>query len=127
MPASDYITMMSNPKTLGNPLVATQHFFGISTWQRTSESEITATYQLRAHHVRLSSDGQGDVDGYGKGRGRRVLTTATGHGVIQHFYRKSEKGEWKLAGLQPTVLFEEGDVRAVFEFRESGEDAAQTA
>ena len=115
MPSASYIAMMSNPATLGNPLVGTQHLLGASTFERNERDgeEIVGTWQLRAHHVRFAASKLGLDDGDG-GRGREVLATATGSAVIKHFYRRDERGQWKLAGLQPTVLFDEGDLKALF-------------
>jgi scytalone dehydratase len=118
IPAADYVAMMSDPRTLGHALVATQHFLSTPTFTRSADDEITGTYQLRAHHIRFSSDAQGDVDGYAKGRGRKILTTATGYAMINHFYKRTADG-WKLAGLRPTVLFDEGDLKALFGFEEA--------
>ncbi|KAF3007442.1 hypothetical protein E8E13_003792 [Curvularia kusanoi] len=118
MPADAYVTMMSNPATLGNPLVATQHSLGLATFERTTEDGITGAFQLRAHHLRFASDGRGDANGYDQGRGRKVLASATGHATIKHFYKRNGQGVWKLAGLQPTVLFDEGDLKALFALKE---------
>ncbi|KAF3036168.1 hypothetical protein E8E12_003883 [Didymella heteroderae] len=125
MSSSSYVTMMSSPSTLGHPLVATQHFLSTPSFTRTSEDEITGTYQLRAHHVRFSSDDQGDIDGYAKGRGRKVLAVATGYAVIQHFYRRTGEG-WKLSGLRPEVLFDDGDLKGLFAWKEEVGDGALT-
>ncbi|KAF3051031.1 hypothetical protein E8E11_007906 [Didymella keratinophila] len=111
--ASAYVSMMSNPSTLGHPLVATQHFLSTPTFTRTSLDEITGTFQVRAHHVRFSSDNKGDVDGYAKGWGRRVLAVATGHSMIQHFYQRTDGG-WNLSGLRPEVGFDPGDLKGLF-------------
>lgn len=118
MPAADYIAMMSSPATLGNPLVATQHILGLASFERTSENEITGTLQVRAHHLRFASDGCGDMNGYEKGINRKVLASATGYARLQHFYRRDAEGTWKIAGLQPTVLFNEGDLKALFALKE---------
>jgi scytalone dehydratase len=126
MSAADYVAMMSNPSTLGHPLVGTQHFLSFPTFTRTSPDTITGLYQVRAHHVRFSSDaqggsdGKGDVKGYAKGWGRKVLAVATGHSVIQHFYTRTEEG-WKLSGLRPEVGFDQGDLKGLFAVREEGE------
>lgn len=126
MSAADYVAMMSNPSTLGHPLVGTQHFLSFPTFTRTSPDTITGLYQVRAHHVRFSSDaqggsdGKGGVKGYAKGWGRKVLAVATGHSVIQHFYTRTEEG-WKLSGLRPEVGFDQGDLKGLFAVREEGE------
>lgn len=122
MPAPSYVAMMSSPTTLGHPLVATQHLLGTPTFTRTSADEITGVFQARAHHVRYSSDGEGDAEGYAKGMGRRVLAVATGYAMIQHFYCRTEGG-WKLSGLRPEVLFNEGDLKELFAWKEEGEGA----
>lgn len=120
--ASSYVAMMSAPTALGHPLVATQHLLSAPTFTRTSADEITGTFQARAHHVRFSSNGEGDEEGFAKGRGRRVLAVATGYAVIRHFYRRTEGG-WKLSGLRPEVLFDEGDLKGLFAWKEEGEGA----
>jgi scytalone dehydratase len=47
MPADEYITMASDPTVLGNPLLKTQHFVGLTKWEKTSDDEITGYHQLR--------------------------------------------------------------------------------
>jgi scytalone dehydratase len=116
MPAAKYVEMMSDPQTLGNPLVGTQHFLGASSWESTAEG-IIATWQLRAHHVRFGTDTLEGNDRNRKSGGREILYTATGHAVIKHFYRRVDS-VWKLSGLQPTVLFNEGDLKALFGLKE---------
>ena len=110
--------MMSSPSALGNPLVATQHLLGLPSFQRTAEDEITCTLQVRAHHLRFASDGCGDVNGFDKGTGRKVLASATGYAILKHFYKRTKEDTWKLAGLQPTVLFNNGDLKALFALKE---------
>ena len=118
MSAAAYVAMMSGPNALGNPLVATQHILGLPSFERTAEDEITGTLQVRAHHLRFASDGCGDVNGFDKGTGRKVLASATGHAMLKHFYKRTKEGTWKLAGLQPTVLFNDGDLKALFALKE---------
>jgi scytalone dehydratase len=118
MSAAAYVAMMSSPSALGNPLVATQHILGLSSFERTAEDEITGTLQARAHHLRFASDGCGDANGFGKGTGRKVLASATGHAMLKHFYKRTREGTWKLAGLQPTVLFDDGDLKALLALKE---------
>jgi scytalone dehydratase len=117
MSAAAYVAMMSSPSALGNPLVATQHILGLPSFERTAKDEITGTLQARAHHLRFASDGCGDANGFDKGTGRKVLASATGHAMLKHFYKRTE-GTWKFAGLQPTVLFNDGDLKALFALKE---------
>lgn len=115
MPAPAYVAMMSSPTALGNPLVATQHFVGPGMFTRTSDGEITGEFQVRAHHVRFSS---GEGKGYAKGEGRKALARSTGYASIKHFYKRGEDSVWRFAGLEPRVLFNEGDLKALFAFKE---------
>lgn len=118
MPAPAYIAMMSSLTALGNPLVATQHFLGPGVFTRTSDTEITGEFQARAHHVRFRSK-EGE-EGFGRGDGREVLARMTGYVVLKHFYKRDEEGKWWFAGMEPTVLFNEGDLKALFALKEGG-------
>ncbi len=142
MPKAEFITMMSSPTQLGNPLIATQHLIGGSKWRKlkadgdVSEEEIVGWHQLRAAHQlyarteEVEIHGNCEVNGngelYGEGgeafgkthgqgkRGKEVLANGHGHAVIEMRYKKDEEGIWKLAGLKPEVRFDEGDIGRVF-------------
>lgn len=107
MPAQEFIAMMSRTDELGNPLIATQHLLGGSSWERISECNISGTHQLRAAHIRYEADESGN-------RSEKAISAVHGHATIKHFYRKGADGAWKLAGLEPSVLFNEGDFSVVF-------------
>jgi scytalone dehydratase len=107
MPAAEFVEMMSSPSQLGNPLIATQHLIGGSTWQRISETEIKGTHQLRAAHQRYQADPNG-------GRSREVVAKGHGHAKVVHFYKKEEDEKWKLTGLRPEVYFDEFSIAEVF-------------
>ena len=94
---------MSSAHQLGNISVATQHLLGGSTWERTSTGDVVGLWQLRALHLRFG------------GEGKEVLAKGVGHAVVRQVYRKGEsEGGWKLAGLKPEVLIDEGDIANVF-------------
>lgn len=107
--------MMSDAKKLGNAGVRTQHLLGGGRWERVNGEgeeegawgEIAAEWQLRAHHVWFKKDGG-------------IGATATGVAVVKHYYKKVD-GEWRISGIVPRVLFDEGDVRALFEKAAGGE------
>ncbi|KAJ8096663.1 Scytalone dehydratase-domain-containing protein [Lipomyces tetrasporus] len=45
MPVEQFIAMASGTQFLGNPLLKTQHFIGLSRWEKTSESEVVGRHQ----------------------------------------------------------------------------------
>lgn len=120
MPATDFISIMSNVGFVGDPLVHTQHHIGASKWQKLSEDEIIGHHQLRAAHQRYKSADLKIVENRGHG-----------HAIIKHYYRKiytpdrekaAEEGqgvgagdwEWKLAGLRPTVRWNDFEFEKIF-------------
>ncbi|KAF2848067.1 NTF2-like protein [Plenodomus tracheiphilus IPT5] len=105
-PAAEYIATVNAPDRLGNPLVATQHLLGASTWSRPASNSITATYQFRGQHLRFS----GNVEG---NRTNVPLATAVMYGTVDHYFVK-KYNVWKLSGLKPTTFFVEGNLTAIF-------------
>lgn len=105
-PAAEYIATVNAAEKLGNPVVATQHLLGASTWSRPATNNITATYQVRAQHLRFGRDAAGN-------RTSKQLATAAIYGTVDHHFVKKNK-IWKLAGLKPTTSFVEGDMDAIF-------------
>ncbi|KAF4633954.1 hypothetical protein G7Y89_g4158 [Cudoniella acicularis] len=102
--ASAFITMMSNPKFLGNPLIDSQHLFGAGAkWVKESDNEISAHHQSRAAHVRWTDDTK-----------KEVAARGHGHGSVLIKYRKVE-GVWKWAGIKTFVRWNEHDWDKVFE------------
>ena len=108
MSAANFVAMMSASNQLGNPLITTQHLIGASSWQRVSSKKISGSHQLRAAHVRYATDMAGN-------RSVDVLVTANSHAIVKHLYSQDEFGVWKLAGIQPCVLFNEGNLSAIFD------------
>lgn len=56
MKPEEFISMMSSPKLLGDPLVHTQHLLGAAKYEWVSETEIVAVYHIRAapqHYTNL--------------------------------------------------------------------------
>jgi scytalone dehydratase len=98
----DFVGMVSNEKFVGDPLVDTQHLVGASRFIQVSENEIQGFHQLRAAHQRYTSPEKKQVEAKGHG-----------HALIRHDYEKID-GKWLLAGLRPTVRWNEYDFGKVF-------------
>ncbi|KAM0233325.1 hypothetical protein ACHAP5_010442 [Fusarium lateritium] len=102
MPAQDFISMISSPNLLGDTLIHTQHFIGGSKYESISPTRATGFHQLRAAHQRYSGPDK-----------KTVVATGHGHALIRHTYEKINN-EWKLAGIKPTVYWNEFDFEKVF-------------
>lgn len=89
--------------TIGNPLLSTQHLIGSVKWAVVSETEILATFQLRAMHMRFETEER-----------QAVKAQASGHGKMTHHYSLVD-GEWKLSGLKPSMYWREPGFEDVFE------------
>lgn len=94
--------MVSDEGFVGDPLVDTQHFIGASKFERLSDIEVVGYHQLRAAHQRYKNLDKEEVEAKGHG-----------HAVIRHSYKNID-GKWRLAGLKPTVRWNEFDFRRVF-------------
>lgn len=94
---------MSRPDFLGDPLVKTQHLIGASKWVRLSDEEVHGYHQLRAAHQRDNPDSKANG----------VDTKGHGHAMIKHIYKKLN-GEWKFAGLRPSVRWNEYEFDKIF-------------
>jgi scytalone dehydratase len=103
MPASEFVTMASDPKVLGNPLLKTQHFIGGTKWEKVSEDEIIGWHQLRVPHQKYTDETMSEV-----------AVKGHAHSTNQHWYKKVD-GEWKFAGLNPEIRWSEFDFDKVFE------------
>ena len=102
MPADDFVTLVSGPTFLGNPLIKTQHFVGVGKWRKVGEGEISGEHQVRIAHQRY------DDESFSK-----VRLTGHDHGVaVTRFLLVS--GEWKFAGLRPVKRWAEGRRSEVF-------------
>ena len=80
--------MISSEKVLGNKAVKSQHFLGEVKYRHPSEAWIEATYQIRAAHQRIASDGE-----------QQVVGRSHSHGIIHHYYTRVG-GQWKFGGLK---------------------------
>jgi len=103
MPAEEFVTMASDPKVLGNPLLKTQHFIGGTKWEKVSDDEIIGWHQLRVPHQKYTDETM-----------TQVAVKGHAHSTNQHWYRKID-GEWKFAGLNPEIRWSEFDFDKVFE------------
>ena len=102
MPAEEFVRVMSQIGFVGDPLVHTQHHIGASKWVKISDDEAIGHHQLRAAHQRYTAADRKTVENKGHG-----------HAMVKHFYRKVD-GEWKLAGLRPTVRWNEFEFERMF-------------
>jgi len=103
MPAPEFISMISSPSVLGNPLLKTQHFIGGTRWEKISETEVIGYHQLRVPHQKYKDASMKEVEVKGHA-----------HSANQHWYRKVE-GVWKFAGLNPEIRWSEYEFERVFE------------
>lgn len=102
MPAKDFIVMVSDHGFVGDPLVHTQHFIGASKYEVLSEDMALGTHQIRAAHQRYTGPDKKTVEAKGHG-----------HSLIRHTYKRID-GEWKLAGVRPTVYWNEFEFEKIF-------------
>ncbi|KAI4865265.1 Scytalone dehydratase [Hypoxylon rubiginosum] len=102
MPAEEFITMISSPAVLGDPLLMTQHFIGGTKWEKISDTEARGTHQLRVPHQRYTDATRTEVAAKGHA-----------HSINYHLYRKVG-GVWKFAGLTPDIRWSEYDFDKVF-------------
>ncbi|KEF54829.1 scytalone dehydratase [Exophiala aquamarina CBS 119918] len=102
MPSEEFVGMVSSEGFVGDPLVDTQHFIGASKFERVSDDEVFGHHQLRAAHQRYTKSDKKEVEAKGHG-----------HALMRHYYKKVD-GQWKLAGLRPTVRWNEYDFHKIF-------------
>ena len=102
MPSDEFILMASDPRFLGNPLLKTQHFIGLSTWQQVSVDEVVGTHQLRVPHQRYTDSSM-----------QEVAVKGHAHGTATMWYKRVED-EWKFAGVCPHIRWTEYDYDKVF-------------
>ncbi|KAI5922024.1 putative scytalone dehydratase [Camillea tinctor] len=108
MSADGFLAMASDPKVLGNQRLKTQHFWGMSRWEKTGEAEITGFHQMRVAHQKYADDAMKEVAAKGHGHGKATI-----------WYRKGVNGAWKFAGIEPDIRWSEYDHDKIFE---EGED-----
>jgi len=102
MPAEEFMTMISDPNVLGDPLLKTQHFIGGTKWVKVSDDEIIGYHQLRVPHQK-----------YTDATRAKVAVKGHAHSTNTHWYKKID-GEWKFAGLCPDIRWFEYDFDKVF-------------
>lgn len=102
MPCDEFIMMASDQRFLGNPLLKTQHFVGLSTWQKVSDDEVIGTHQVRVPHQRYTDSSM-----------REVAVKGHSHGTATMWYKRVEL-EWKFAGVCPHIRWCEYDYDKVF-------------
>nr|UWK20067.1 dehydratase [Trichoderma balearicum] len=102
MPSDEFLLMASDPRFLGNPLLKTQHFVGLSKWQKSGENEIVGTHQLRVPHQRYTDSSLTEV-----------AVKGHAHGIATIWYKLVD-GEWKFAGVCPQIRWAEFDYDKVF-------------
>lgn len=102
MPADEYVAMASDPHVLGDPLLMTQHFVGVSKWERVSETEVVGYHQLRVPHQRYKDASR-----------QQVAIKGHAHGSNKHWYQKID-GKWKFAGIQVEMRWGEFDFEKLF-------------
>ena len=102
MPVDEFVAMASDSHFLGNPLLKTQHFVGLSTWEKVSADEIVGTHQLRVPHQRYTDASL-----------REVAVKGHAHGIATMWYRRVD-GVWKFAGVRPQTRWTEHNYADVF-------------
>lgn len=102
MPVEEFMEMVSSQGFLGDALIHTQHHIGASKWEKVSDEEVLGYHQLRAAHQRYTGPDMQTVENKGHG-----------HAMIKHTYKKID-GEWKFAGLRPTVRWNEFEFEKIF-------------
>lgn len=102
MDAEEFMAMVSSPDFLGDETIKTQHLLGQTWWERVSDTEVIGHHQLRAAH-----------QVYKTPELKEVKLKGHGHATNEHYYRKIN-GEWKFAGLKPTVRWNEYRFEDVF-------------
>ncbi|GES64664.1 scytalone dehydratase [Aspergillus terreus] len=98
----EFVDIVSSENFVGDPLVDTQHLVGASRFTRASEDEVQGFHQIRAAHQRYTSPDKTQVEAKGHG-----------HALIRHDYKRMD-GKWLLAGLRPTVRWNEYDFEKIF-------------
>ncbi|KAI9814064.1 MAG: centractin- actin- protein of the dynactin complex [Pycnora praestabilis] len=102
MSSEEFVGIMSHKGFVGDPLVNTQHHVGASKFEKISDTEVIGSHQLRAAHQRYTGPDRKTVENKGHG-----------HAMIKHWYKKID-GEWKFAGLKPSVRWNEFEFEKIF-------------
>ncbi|KAI5302704.1 hypothetical protein KEM56_000439 [Ascosphaera pollenicola] len=112
-----YLALVSWPGFLGDPLVKTQHLIGLSKFRKISSTEAIGYHQIRAAHQRYTDETRTTVKENGHG-----------HALVRTKYRKvgggmwpwSSGGEWKWAGIETNIRWNEGPFENIFQFEKNG-------
>ncbi|KAG4421943.1 centractin- actin- protein of the dynactin complex [Cadophora malorum] len=102
MPATEFISMVTNDDFLGDPCIKTQHLLGAHYWERISDTYVIGHHQIRAAHQVYTEP---DL--------KEVKLKGHSHATNIHYYTKVG-GVWKFAGLKPTVRWNEHEFEKVF-------------
>ncbi|KAH7409197.1 putative scytalone dehydratase [Cadophora sp. MPI-SDFR-AT-0126] len=102
MPAAQFLDMVTNDDFLCDPCVKTQHLLGAHYWERISDTHVIGHHQIRAAHQVYTGP---DL--------KEVKLKVHSHATNIHYYTKVD-GEWKFAGLKPTVKWNEHEFEKVF-------------
>lgn len=103
MTPAEFVVMMSGPSLLGNPHLQTQHFIGVTKWEKVGEAQIVGHHQMRVAHQRHADDGLKEVIAKGHFHGTSTIT-----------YRRVD-GVWKFAGIEPHARWTEFGGEGLFE------------
>jgi scytalone dehydratase len=102
MPSEDFVAMVSDQGFVGDTLVHTQHFIGASKYEQLPGNQVLGTHQIRAAHQRYTGPDKKTVEAKGHG-----------HAIMRHTYKKIQD-EWKLAGVKPSVYWNEFEFEKIF-------------
>ncbi|KAL4945513.1 putative scytalone dehydratase [Aspergillus oleicola] len=105
LPAADFVSMMSAPQFLGDPLIHTQHLMGAHKYRKVAPGLIEGYHQIRAAHQRYTGDGLLDVEAKGHG-----------HAVITLTYALVD-GKWKWGGITTDIRWNEYQFDQIFKFK----------
>jgi scytalone dehydratase len=102
MESEEWISILSSPNFVGDPLVHTQHLLGAVIYECVTEDEVIAIHQIRAAHQRYSDPSLINVAYRGHA-----------YGSVKHWYKRFGKN-WKLAGVCPEMYWNEHDFSKIF-------------
>ncbi|KKK27045.1 hypothetical protein ARAM_005678 [Aspergillus rambellii] len=103
IPAADFVAMASDPHFLGNPRLKTQHFIGMTKWEKLSETKILGHHQMRVAHQKYADDEMKEVLAKGHTHGSGTMTYCRVDGV------------WLFAGIEPHLRWTEFGGEGIFE------------
>ncbi|KAI5301131.1 hypothetical protein KEM55_002252 [Ascosphaera atra] len=117
LPKETFLSLASWPGFLGDDLIGTQHLIGLSKFRKISSTEVIGCHQIRAAHQRFKDDTKTEIARRGHG-----------HAVIRIIYRKvgggiwpwSPAGQWKWAGIETNIRWNEGSFEDIFQFEKNG-------